>query len=100
MPSDDACTAVAERPNVTPYCLDHNNRRMIFAETPPEINLSDAPFYYQAQYEAATRLIAIPYDQVHEIAARKAWLPRRSRFHFFRGTLRLDAVEQDVEPPG
>ena len=69
--SDDVCTAVAERPNVTPYCLDHNNRRMIFAETPPEINLSDAPFYYQAQYEAATRLIAIPYDRVHEIATRK-----------------------------
>ncbi len=37
--SDDVCTAVAERRNVTPYCLDHNNRRMIFAETPPETDL-------------------------------------------------------------
>ena len=27
---DDACAAVADRRNVTPYCLDHNNRRMIF----------------------------------------------------------------------
>ena len=52
---DDACAAVADRRNVTPYCLDHNNRRMIFAETPPEIDLSDAPFYYQVQYETATR---------------------------------------------
>jgi hypothetical protein len=66
--SEDACTAVAERRIVTPYCLDHDNRRMIFAETPPEINLSTAPFYYQAQYEAATRLIAIPYDRLHEMA--------------------------------
>ena len=69
--SDNVYAAVAERSNVTPYCLDHNNRRMIFAETPPEIDLSAAPFYYQAQYEAATRLIAIPYDRLHEIATRK-----------------------------
>ena len=70
--SEDACIAVVERQNVTPYCLDQNNRRMIFAETPPEIDLSAAPFYYQAQYEAATRLIAIPYDRVHEMAIKPA----------------------------
>jgi hypothetical protein len=68
--TEDACTAVAERQNVTPYCLDQSNRRMIFVENPPEVDLSRAPFYYQAQYEAATRLIAIPYDRVHEIAKR------------------------------
>src|SRR5271163_1365314 len=59
--SEDLCATVAENRHVTPYCLDHQNRRMIFAETPPEIELSAEPFYYQAQYEAATRLIAIPY---------------------------------------
>lgn len=68
--NEDLCATVAEYRHVTPYCLDHQNRRMIFAETPPEIELSTAPFYYQAQYEAATRLIAIPYDRVHEIAMR------------------------------
>ena len=82
---DDACAAIAECRNVTPYCLDHNNRRMIFAETPLEIDLSAAPFYYQAQYEAATRLIAIPYDQVHEIAARKADCPADLVFIFSVG---------------
>jgi hypothetical protein len=67
---EDLCATVAENRHVTPYCLDHQNRRMIFAQTPPEIELSARPFYYQAQHEAATRLIAIPYDRVHEIALR------------------------------
>jgi hypothetical protein len=66
---EDLCASVAENRHVTPYCLDHENRRMIFAETPPEIEPSAGPFYYQAQYEAATRLIAIPYDRVAEVAA-------------------------------
>jgi hypothetical protein len=67
--SEDLCASVAENRHATPYCLDYQNRRMIFAETPPGIELSARPFYYQAQYEAATRLIAIPYDRVHEVAA-------------------------------
>lgn len=73
--SEQACAAAfAGQSKLTPYCLDHKNRRMIFAETPGELNVSTAPFYYQAQYEAATRLIAVPYDQVHRIAAQ---LPAR-----------------------
>ena len=67
---EDLCAAVAERPNITPYCLDHKNRRMVFVETPREIDVSKAPLFYWSQYEAATRLIAIPYDLVHEIAMR------------------------------
>lgn len=67
---EDLCAAVAERPNITPYCLDHENRRMVFAETPLEIDVSKAPLFYQSQHEAATRLIAIPYDLVHEVAMR------------------------------
>lgn len=67
---ENLCTAVAEQPNVTPYCLDHQSRRMIFAETPPHTDLSAAPFYYQGQFEAATRLIALPYERVHQIAMR------------------------------
>jgi hypothetical protein len=68
--NEDLCATVAENHHVTPYCLDYLNRHMIFAETAPEIELSAQPFYYQAQHEAATRLIAIPYHRVHEIAAR------------------------------
>ncbi len=69
-PREDLCAAVAERPNITPYCLDHKNHRMVFAETPLEVDVSNAPLFYRSQYEAATRLIAIPYDLVHEIAMR------------------------------
>jgi hypothetical protein len=67
---EDLCVAVAERPNITPYCLDHQNRRMVFVETPPEVDVSKAPLFYRSQYEAATRLIAIPYGLVHEVAMR------------------------------
>jgi hypothetical protein len=71
---EDLCAAVIERPNITPYCLDHENRRMVFAETPPATDVSKAPLYYRSQYEDAMRLIAIPYHLVHEIATR---LPAR-----------------------
>jgi Sulfotransferase family len=73
---EDLCAAVAERPNITPYCLDHKNRRMVFAETPPEVDVSSAPLFYRSQHEAATRLIAIPYDLVHQVAMR---LPAQCR---------------------
>jgi hypothetical protein len=65
----DVCAMVARMPNLTPYCLSHRNQLMIFAETPLEIDLSAAPFYYQRQFETATRLVALPYEQVHRIAA-------------------------------
>jgi hypothetical protein len=71
---DDLSAVVAERSSVTPYCLDHKNRRMIFVETPAQTDLSAAPFYYQGQFEMATRLIALPYERAHQIAMR---LPAR-----------------------
>jgi len=66
----DWSASLANNDNITPYCLDHDSRHMIFAETPAETDVSIAPFYYQAQFEAATRLIAAPYDLAHEIALR------------------------------
>jgi Sulfotransferase family len=106
--NEDLCATVAENRHLSPYCLDYLNRHMIFAETPPEIELSARPFYYQAQYEAATRLIAIPYDRVHEIAARAHGLTANPVFIFSVGrcgsTLmskmfgRLDATYSLSEP--
>lgn len=61
--------AVLERSTISLYCLDHPNRRAIFVETPPEVDLRPAPFYYQAQYEAAQYLIAVPYDTLHALAS-------------------------------
>ena len=59
---------ILERTNFSLYCLDHINQRAIFVETLPEVDLLSAPFYFIAQYEAAQRLIAVPYNTLHTLA--------------------------------
>lgn len=59
---------VIEDPNISLYCLDHENQRAIFAETNSHVNLSRVPFYYQTQYENAIRLFAVPYDTLFQLA--------------------------------
>jgi hypothetical protein len=54
--------------NVSLYCLDDVTRRAVFVETPPEVDLSQAPFYYAAQYDHALRLFTLPYETFHQIA--------------------------------
>src|SRR5215217_867051 len=60
---------VLQQPNLTLYCLDFENRQAVFVETPPECDLSLAPFLYQAQYDAAHRLVQVPYETLHHLAA-------------------------------
>lgn len=55
---------VRAHPSVSLYCLDDPARRAIFVELPPEIDLARVPFVYQAQYDHALRLIALPYDEL------------------------------------
>lgn len=50
--------------SVSLYCLDDPARQAIFVELPPEIDLAKVPFVYQAQYDHALRLIALPYDEL------------------------------------
>ena len=59
---------ILHHPHITLYCLDFENRQALFVETAPECDLSRAPFLYQAQYEAATRLIQVPWDTLHRLA--------------------------------
>lgn len=59
--------AVFERANVSLYCLDHENRRALFVETDPDRELLHAPFYFIAQYDAAQRLIAVPYETLEAL---------------------------------
>ncbi|MBA3943737.1 MAG: sulfotransferase domain-containing protein [Herpetosiphonaceae bacterium] len=68
---------VVEQPTISLYCLDHANRRAIFVETPPDVNLTHAPFYNIAQYDAALGLIAVSYDTVHRLAEDVALEPQR-----------------------
>ncbi|HEY0605799.1 MAG TPA: hypothetical protein VGD58_22940, partial [Herpetosiphonaceae bacterium] len=68
---------VIEQPNISLYCLDHDHRRAIFVETPPAHDPLHAPFYFQAQYETAWRLIAVPYSTLHELASQSQIDPAR-----------------------
>ena len=68
---------IVEQPNISLYCLDHANRRMIFVETSPEVDLLRAPFYFIVQYEATQRLIAVPYDTLHTLADEVELDPQR-----------------------
>lgn len=55
---------------LTPYCLDPEQQRVIFVETPEGINLvDDHPFLYEAQRRRAVKLYAVPYVAVMALAA-------------------------------
>lgn len=58
---------IIESPNISLYCLDPQNQQAIFVETPLDIELSNAPFFYQAQYEYAQRLIAVPLEDLPQL---------------------------------
>jgi len=61
-------TVVLENDNMSLYCLDPQNQQVIFVETPLDSALSQASFFYEAQYELAQRLIVMPYSDFHQIA--------------------------------
>jgi hypothetical protein len=60
--------AIAQNPNITLYALDHPNQEAIFVETPPEVDLSERPFLYQAQYDHAIRLYSLSYKSFFKLA--------------------------------
>lgn len=55
-------------PLISLHCLDHANRRVVFVKTPAGVDLSQFPFFYQAQYENAVNLIIVPYETLHQLA--------------------------------
>lgn len=60
---------IIDNPDISLYCLDDTQQRAIFAELSPKVDLASAPFCYQAQFDNARRLIAVPYEAFHELAA-------------------------------
>lgn len=56
------------QPNFSLYCLDFRQRQALFVETPPELDLSRAPFLYQAQYDAARRVLRMPFETLNRLA--------------------------------
>lgn len=59
---------VLSSPTFSLYCLEPRRREAIFVQTPAQVDLRAAPFYFQAQYEAAQGLVAVGYDTLHELA--------------------------------
>ncbi len=59
---------VIQHDNITPYFIDAESRRLIFADVPAEIDLTTAPFVYVVQREHATRLIAVPFEDLADLA--------------------------------
>jgi hypothetical protein len=57
-----------ENPNISIYCLDPKNQHAVFVETPTEIDLSQVPFYYMAQFAHAMRVILVPYQDLYTLA--------------------------------
>ncbi|MEZ4580334.1 MAG: hypothetical protein R3A10_01540 [Caldilineaceae bacterium] len=56
-------------PTLSLYCLEPANQRALFVETPATLDLSSVPFMYVAQHAHATRVLAVPYTDLHALAA-------------------------------
>ncbi|MEZ4591924.1 MAG: sulfotransferase [Chloroflexota bacterium] len=59
---------LAQNPHISLYALNHLSREAIFVETPPDVDLAERPFLYQAQYENATRLYSLSYRSFLKLA--------------------------------
>lgn len=60
---------IIENPNISLYCLEPQNQRAIFVKIPLDIDLSQSPFLYQAQYENAQTLLAVPFEEFYQLAS-------------------------------
>jgi hypothetical protein len=64
-------------PTLSLYCIDPVGRTALFVRTPPQLDLSSAPFLWQAQYTGATEVISVPFGQLHDLARRTPVPPER-----------------------
>ncbi len=55
-------------PDFSMYCLDHERRRAVFTALPAGIDLPRVPFMYQAQFDHAEYLVALPYREFFQLA--------------------------------
>lgn len=59
---------ILENPQVTLYWLDWENRQAVFVETPADVDLSQAPFYFATQHEKATRILTTSFETMQQLA--------------------------------
>ncbi len=61
-------TEILANEHITLYSLDFERGQAVFVETASPTVLSQAPFYYQAQYEKAVRVITLPFETMIQLA--------------------------------
>jgi len=59
---------ILQNPHITLYSLDFENRWAVFVETPADVDLSQAPFYFNSQFEKAKRIWTIPFETMIQLA--------------------------------
>ena len=76
---------IVTNPRITLYCLDHANQQALFVENAPGVDLSQAPFFYHAQYENTINLYGVSYDTLHELAKGITLVSQRLIFVYSTG---------------
>jgi hypothetical protein len=64
------------------YCLNQGQERALFTICPDNDDLSEAPFFWQAQHQRASHIASIPFERLHEFLGT---LPQRPIFIFSIG---------------
>jgi hypothetical protein len=59
---------ILERPEISLYCLEDDQRQAVFVETPAGVDISDKPYFFLTQYQNAQRLLTVNYDVLHGLA--------------------------------
>ncbi|MEO9516764.1 MAG: hypothetical protein ABJH45_00260 [Paracoccaceae bacterium] len=59
---------VVQSPNWSLYSLDFTNGVAVFVELPSSLDLGQATFVYQAQFEHAVRVLTVPFVQIIALA--------------------------------
>ena len=59
---------VIDEPGWSPYCLDDENRSVLFVHVPPHVDLAQAKFVYTTQFEQAQRALLVPYAVLERLA--------------------------------
>src|SRR5579871_2759643 len=67
---------VLHDPTISLYGLDPEHKRVVFIKTDSSADIYSAPFMYVEQYEHAERLLVMPDEVFHELAAKVEFDPK------------------------
>ena len=59
---------ILENPHITLYGLNLENKRAVFVESPADVDLSQASFYFRTQFEEAERVLTMPLEIMLQLA--------------------------------